>query len=73
MSLMMIHLTRPKSSLMAAEVLIVGILCKLSHHLLVGNIAKMLQNKQACYQADWLGGGTTVVRTEEGSEGLLEE
>ena len=59
-------------SLKAAEVLIVGILCKLSHHLLVGDVAKVLQHKQACHQADWLG-RTTAVRTEEGSEGLLEE
>ena len=51
---------------------IVGILCKLNYHLLVRHIAKMLQHKQACHQADWLG-RTAVVCTEEWCKGLLEE
>ena len=56
----------------AAKVLVVGVLCKLGYHLFVGHIAEVLQHKQACHQADWLG-RAAVICTEEWRKGLLEE
>lgn len=47
----------------SAEVLIIGILCKLCHNLFVRYIAQMFEHKQTHHQTDGLG-RTSVVSTE---------
>ena len=58
-------------TLHAAEVLIVGILLELLNHLLVRDIAQVLQYEQADHHADGLGAATGHV-AEQGGERLLE-